>query len=199
MIELIDRITAFYGEIDQLVFQFQLNTGLRCVEHCGGVCCKKEDVHTTVAEMLPIAHTLLIQGESSLHLEQIESLPSGSRCTFYVEEGIPPFAGHCAQYALRPMICRMFGFAAARNKMGDPRLSTCKLIKQADPRTVAYAEGMQSRAPCFSDLSARLYGLDPSFHSRLLPINEALKRAISRMGLYLRLSHGEDLGGVSVA
>ncbi|MBU0991550.1 MAG: YkgJ family cysteine cluster protein [Proteobacteria bacterium] len=199
MIETIDRVTSFYADLDKMILQFQLKTGLRCPEKCGGICCQKEDVYISVIEMLPIAHAILIEGESAFWLEQLESKSPASRCIFYSQEPRGNIQGHCRQYTLRPMICRMFGFASVRNRLGEQKLSTCKCIKLSDKDAFLTATAIQSEAPCFSNISASLYGLEPSLSARLQPINEAFKAALSRVGLYLQLSHVEDLGGISVA
>ena len=199
MIETIDRVTDFYSELNQMILQFQLKSGLRCPVSCRGVCCLKEDVYTTVTEMLPVAHSVLLNGESRYWIEQLESMPPVSRCVFYSENVHENSQGHCCQYNLRPTICRMFGFASTRNKRGELKLSTCKIIKQEDPDSYRFATEIQTEAPCFSNVSSMLYGLKPSIDARLLPINEALKSALTRVGLYLQMSHGEDMGGISVA
>ena len=199
MIETIDRVTSFYTQLEQMIFQFQLKTGLRCPDNCGGICCLKENVYTSTIEMLPIAHAILVSGQSAFWLERLASASPSSRCIFYSETLTENDQGHCHQYTLRPMICRMFGFASSRGKTGERRFSTCKLIKQADKAAYDLAVSLQAEAPCFSNISPGIYGIQPSSDAQLLPINDAFKTALTRAGLYLQLLHGENLGGVSVA
>jgi hypothetical protein len=97
---------------------------------------------------------------------------------------LPESGGHCLLYARRPVVCRLFGFAAVRNRLGMLELSTCQPIRRDFPQAVLRAEAWLaagSPAPLLAGYSQRLFGLDPT--ARLLPINEALKRAIAHCGL----------------
>ena len=195
--EIVSRMMSLYTHIDQQTAAYQLKTGLRCPSGCG-LCCPSADVHTTVLEMLPVAHHILCEGESALWLERIESEGFSGICVSYQTQRLEESAGHCRFYTLRPTICRLFGFAAVRNKIGDMELSVCKHIKKAQPNEVQQARMLQGEAPCFSDIGTLLQGIEPSY-SRLMPINKALQKAIMRMGLRMQMSHNEDLGSTSAA
>ncbi len=199
MIDLIHRVTTVFTQLDQQITQFQIKTGLRCPDNCGGVCCRKEDVHTTSLEMLPVAHDILRQGTGAAWLERIQDRIPAGRCVFYESLQPEEASGHCTMYALRPLICRLFGFATIRNRTGGQRLSTCRIIRQAAPEIVAAANHLSSDAPCLSDVGAWLFAIDSGSGSRLLPINEALQQALRRMGLYMQLAHGESLSDNSAA
>jgi uncharacterized protein len=195
---IVSRVMAFYTELDQQVARFQLETGLRCPVGCGE-CCLGTTLHTTVLEMLPAAKEILRQGEGDDWLARIASPPSGPRCVLYQTEHPEDTPGHCGFYTWRPAVCRLFGFAAVHTRSGNQILAACKTLKHADPATVATAMALSADAPCFSNVNAMLCALDPTSGSHLMPINEALQKAIHRMGLYLQMTQDERLGHVSVA
>lgn len=195
--EIIARVTAIFVQIDQQVAAFQLATGLRCPNGCGN-CCADADVHTTPLEMLPAAHEILCRGESAFWLERIQAQAPERACVFYQHHPAADAQGHCAIYALRPAICRLFGFAAVRNRKGSLELAACKYLKQSNPDDVARARAQQSQAPCFTHPSTLLKTLDLSA-SDLMPINAALRHAILRLGLQMQMAHSESLGITSAA
>ena len=99
---------------------------------------------------------------------------------------LAPDAGHCAFYTHRPIVCRLFGFAANRNRRGGLELSTCRLIKAEMPEAVSRAVALLAAGelvPSLTAYSARIFGLDPG--ARLMPINQALGLAMERCGLAL--------------
>lgn len=195
--EIVSRVKTIYAEIDQQVVAFQLATGLHCPNGCGS-CCADADVHTTTLEMLPGAHEILCRGESAFWLERIQAQVPDKECVFYQHHPAAEAQGHCAIYAMRPAICRLFGFAAVRNRKGALELAACKHLKQSNPEDVARARAHQSQAPCFIYFGTLLETIDLSA-SALMPINEALRCAILRLGLQMQMSHSEALGTTSAA
>jgi Fe-S-cluster containining protein len=198
MLEMVSCITALYTQVDQQVKAFQLMTGLRCPAGCGA-CCPTADVHATILEMLPAAHEILCQGASAFWLERLENEGSAGICVFYCAQPAPEAQGHCGMYALRPTVCRLFGFAAVRSRSGALALSVCRQIKAASPDAAADACASRVEAPCFSDIATQINALDMAFGSRLMPINEALRRAVQRLGLAMQLGQSESLGSISAA
>lgn len=190
-----EQVLAFFGELEKQVAQFQIKTGLRCSPGCGR-CCPTAAVHTTVLEMLPAAGEILRQGASDHWLSVTSQTHTGPGCVFYQAEET---AGHCRFYAWRPGVCRLFGFASVRTRTGGRALSVCNHLKTNDPATVAAAMTHAADAPCLSDLCTRLHGIDPSAAKRLFPINEAIRIAIQRMGLYIQMASGEKFGRISAA
>jgi Fe-S-cluster containining protein len=195
---LLEQIGALHARIDQQVKAFQLKTGLRCPNRCGA-CCPTADVHASVLEMLPAAHEVLCRGAAGQWLERLEAGTDTDVCVFYERQPAPEAPGHCGLYASRPSICRLFGFATVRNRNGERELSVCRQVKEADPGAVALARLYQAEAPCFSDTCTEISALDMVLGARLLPINEALRRAILRLGLSMQLSQSENLGIISAA
>lgn len=186
--ETVSHIVAIYAQIDLQIATFQVRTGLRCPGGCG-LCCPEAEVFTSSLEMLPVAHEVLCRGESEIWLQRIQDHGPKSLCVFYRQQ-IDAAAGHCSFYNLRPSICRLFGFAAIRNRWGDLMLSACRHLKKSNPEEVARACAHQSEAPCFSHFGTLLAAVDLSA-IRQVAINEALREAILRMGLYMQIAKEE--------
>lgn len=196
--EVIDRIVSVYAQLDQQVAEFQMKTGLRCTDACGGVCCPTSRVSATLLEMIPAAHQILTRGEGMDWIDRIHSEPN-NRCIFYSQDKPDGTAGHCTNYPLRPAVCRLFGFATVRNRLGKRVLSVCSYLAKTAPDAVVCAQLQQDEAPCLSDVGIRMYGLAPSLGMELMPINQALEKAIYRLGIHMQMAYGETLGGISAA
>jgi len=97
------------------------------------------------------------------------------------------YNGSCSNYRYRGLICRLFGFAASRNKYGELRLATCTIIKEEQNENYNAAEkgiGDGKYVPVFTDYYMQLTQIDYHLASLLLPINQALKRAIEEVLQY---------------
>jgi Fe-S-cluster containining protein len=185
-LEIVSQVMDLYADIDKAVAAFQLRSGLRCPAGCG-LCCPAADVRVTVLEMLPIAHEILCDQDAEAWMVRLAAQTVGGRCALYSEKQIPD-AGHCTFYSRRPVLCRLFGYAAVRSRTGARALSVCKYIRQNDPQTAAAAMALADEAPCFIHYGSRAYALDPVLGNGLMPINTALRQAIERLGLSLSLA-----------
>jgi Fe-S-cluster containining protein len=177
----INDIQDLYAEIDCAVAAFKLATGLRCLSQCGR-CCPGAPVTASAVEMLPAALSLLASPEIEQWLERLAA--PGSTCVAFSSVPLPETGGHCLIYRHRPTMCRLFGFAAVRNRRGNPEVSICRLIRQAFPEAAARAEALLAdggAAPLLAGYSQRLFGLDAAAHP--MPINHALAQAVQRCGL----------------
>jgi len=196
--ELISRVMDIYSHIDHEVAAFQLKTGLRCPTGCGA-CCSSQTVAATVVEMLPAAHEILCRGEAGRHIALLEKEQDEDRiCVFYQKDLPADAAGHCGMYALRPAVCRLFGFTAIRDRLSALKLAACRHLKQIDPKAVHRASKHQTQAPCYGHYGTALIALDIQNHHPL-PINTALYQAIMRIGLNMQISHSQMLGSATAA
>jgi uncharacterized protein len=198
LLDSVAKVRSLFSQIDQCIVEFQLKTGLRCISGCGR-CCPEGDVFTTVLEMLPVAHDILCQGAADSWLARIDAQAPSPLCVFYRYDVAPGDPGHCLTYADRPAVCRLFGFAAVHNRMGGKELSVCKVLKQANPEAVQCAVQHQNEAPCFPQIGTLIYSQDPASGTRLLPINQALREALMRLGLQMQISQSEALGNTTAA
>ncbi len=190
--EIVSRVVNLYARMDKAVAEFQLKSGLRCPTGCG-ICCPAADVQVTVLEMLPVAHEILRIDRATEWLERLDAIQEARGCILYSVQPAEGAAGHCSFYNWRPMLCRLFGFAAVRSRAGAKALSVCKHVRQTDPLAAAAAIALAEEAPCFVHFSAQVYALDPALGIRLMPINTALRHAIERLGLNLSFGYRENL------
>lgn len=194
--EVIPQIVELYDRIDRETTAFQAATGLHCPPGCGK-CCENPEVEATVLEMMPLALELWRTGEASAYLERLSTLNPPESCLFYRPDPFVPENGRCSVYQWRPTLCRLFAFATVKNKQGNPELAVCVRQKQTIPEEVegakqAIASGMS--APNFGEIANEVANIDPSLGSDRFPINQALERALQRVGLIAHLTLGEQDG-----
>jgi Fe-S-cluster containining protein len=95
---------------------------------------------------------------------------------------------------LRPIICRLFAFAAVRDKRGAPELAICREHSAADPgargRVDAYLSA-GGEVAMFADLQSEAHEPDDG-PAALVPINHALVAALERELLRARYGSGAN-------
>lgn len=187
MNHLIEEMTRRFGAMDEAVAAFCRQTGIACQPGCGA-CCKRDDIETTVEEMMPMAAAIIATGRETPWFEGAGTAPVGE-CPVY-SPTLTPYGGHCLFYPYRPAICRLFGYAAKRDKQGALQPVICREVKNARPTVVA--ELQQALAgglamPVFTDYTLAMVDLFGGNGGRRIPIGYALRAAIEKVGLYLSL------------
>ena len=165
-----------------MIARFQAATSMRCVESCS-FCCRNWWVEATVVEVLPLAHEIYTRGQEEAVLSSIEEKEaSGDRvCTILLADPLPGTKGSCGYYKWRPLVCRLFGYAARRNRQGELEFCACRIIREANPSSVrraemAIREGL--RLPVYQEAFMQVASLDPSRGYRRVHINRAIKEAL---------------------
>jgi Fe-S-cluster containining protein len=168
-----------FSRLDAETEAFAAASGLRCPDGCGA-CCESPNVYSTAVELEPLARALVEEGRAEAALEQATARGQGT-CIFYASHG--GGQGRCTVYGLRPMICRLFGFAAIRNKHAQPELAGCKVHKAAQPEAMARAHELVSGGFPVALMSAwqqQAAELGTSATGALVPINQAIQEALER-------------------
>lgn len=189
----IERIMAFYASLDSRIASARCLDDIRCPPGCG-ICCRSPNVEASALEMLPVASHLYGSGGLDLWLEAAERT-EGRACIFHTPDKLQYGHGRCAIYPFRPLMCRLFGYSAVRDKNGRPTLVTCRLVNRLVPEQAAAARAAVAQGaeiPFMTDVTSALQGIDPHLGSALMPINEAFLRAVERVGLIYQLSHLEN-------
>jgi hypothetical protein len=78
----------------------------------------------------------------------------------------------------------LFGYAATKDKFGQLRMATCKIIKENQNASYNRAEeaiGNGLDIPIFTDYYMKLSQIDFKLGNTILPINQALKVAIEEV------------------
>ncbi|HVV85114.1 MAG TPA: YkgJ family cysteine cluster protein [Kofleriaceae bacterium] len=171
------RRLAIYRDADAATAAVAGATALACPTGCGN-CCVRTPPHVSVSDVAPIARAAIESGEAEALLARARATGAGP-CVLFAPGRLP---GGCTVYALRPVICRLFAFAAVRDKHGALELAICREHKAADPaapdRVRAYlAAG--GAAPVFAEVQQEAHDPDDG-PPELMPINLALARALER-------------------
>jgi Fe-S-cluster containining protein len=181
----LEEVLNIYQEVDRKIFRFQEATGLKCPPGCGS-CCVSQEVEATVLEVLPLAiECFSVQQEDLLYAKIEEQERKGDRaCILYQPDLRTPGNGRCTYYRVRPLLCRLFGFAARKAKEGNLELCTCKLLRAAFPQELP-KEGDKVLSKCslpvYQEISMRIAVLNPGMGFRRLPLNLAIKSAIEKV------------------
>jgi len=174
------RIEQLFDRLDSEISKFQNNTNLHCISGCGK-CCTKPDIEASPLEFLPWAFHLFLNGLAKKTLDELNNT-SNSICYIYQPLSLlENYKGSCGNYKYRGLICRLFGYAANKDKYGQLRLITCKIIKESQSVELKNADeaiNKKLKVPVFTDYYMKLNQIDFRLGNTFLPINEALKTAI---------------------
>ncbi len=180
--KIVDLVLEQYRGLDRLIDRFRNSTGLKCLAGCS-YCCRNWPVEATVLEVLPLAKEIYARRKETSVMGLIEDKQSNGdeTCVMVLPESKQKVAGYCAYYEWRPLMCRLFGFAARRDKYGKLELCTCRIITQRYPAEVgrsriALREGLP--LPIYQDTFFQIASIDPYRGYRRLPINLAIKEAL---------------------
>tara|TARA_R110002051_G_scaffold324168_1_gene420316 strand:+ start:434 stop:1042 length:609 start_codon:yes stop_codon:yes gene_type:complete len=179
-------VEALYGQLEKEISGFQSHTKLQCVAGCGK-CCTKPDIDASPLEFLPWAFHLFILGKAEETLDTLNER-SSTQCFLYNPVSLlGGNNGSCGQYKYRGLICRLFGYGASRDKMGQLRLATCKIIKEGQQENFLKASDDIAKGlhvPIFTDYYMNLSQIDFKLGNIIVPINQALKMAIEEVLQY---------------
>ncbi|MBF0122945.1 MAG: YkgJ family cysteine cluster protein [Candidatus Omnitrophica bacterium] len=185
----IRSVRRIYVEVDRATQSFRKKVGLGCPDRCGH-CCANSNVETTVLEMLPLAEELLRRGEAEAWWQETENRDFPGQCVFYIPDEGEQNQGRCGVYALRPLICRMFGYTGNKDKYGRIRLVACNVMKKLLPHVLEEAlhrvDIGKDQPPVMADVIMRTSMLDPELTKESIAINTAFRKAVERMWLSRR-------------
>lgn len=176
----VQAVERVFRELDKELAAFKDATGLHCISGCG-LCCKKPDIAASPLEFLPLAYHLFKENKALQWLEQIQHNPDESICLIFRPMLGQHDKGFCSQYNHRGLICRLFGFSAMLDKHGQPKLTTCKTIKNETPLEFAAATAhieARKKVPIMRNHYFKLRNIDPELANMLIPINQAVKTAL---------------------
>ena len=191
-----DRLTGaveqVYCEVGDGTDRYARSTGLACPEGCGA-CCYGPNIEATTLECMPLASAIHRTGRAEDILRRIESTEDPT-CAVFLPDLDDRKKGRCTLYHARPLVCRLFGFAARRNRNGKNQAVICPVMREAIPEACerterAVGEGLGT--PVYQDYSMKVASLDFSLSRRRIPINEAIRKALERVGLLAKMRLGE--------
>lgn len=181
--ELAGDVQKVLDEIEARTAAYAATSGIKCRTGCGQ-CCLKPGVEVRPLELLPLARDLFRRGAADAAYDAARADEDGV-CVFYGGDKADPTLGRCGEYALRPSLCRLFGFAAVSRKTGTPELAACHWHKRLQPETVQAAQAAIDAGgdvPLYSEYAVRLSMLAPGTGlEHVLPINRALRLALEKV------------------
>lgn len=180
-------IEGLFEQLDLEISQFQDQTKLHCLTGCGQ-CCTNPTMEASPLEFLPWAFHMFLIGKAEDTLKEVNAKEKHTVCHIYSPLNlIDSTMGNCSNYKYRGLICRLFGYAATRDKYGQQRLVTCKIIKEN--QATLYQEANEAinnglYVPMFTDYYMQLNQIDFHLGSKVVPINKALKLALEEVLQY---------------
>lgn len=182
------KLAVIYQQVDQALALLRRKSGLKCVPGCGK-CCRHVYAEVSMLEMMPLASVLLRRKRVDLWLKKLSSLPEEGRCIFYQGNPAVNTNGRCRIYPLRPLICRLFGFAARKKKNGA-QILICARMKEFYPIETAQANNLAQQGQNVTYVDRRreqLAQIDESGGRVLGSLPHVLYKAIMRLGLYQQM------------
>lgn len=179
-------VEQLFQKLEHEIEHFQSESKLHCILGCGK-CCTTPDIDASPLEFLPWAFHLFLNGKAEETLEELNKKTNLSCYLYRPLTIVDTTSGSCYNYVYRGLICRLFGYAASRDKYGKLRLATCKIIKENQQESylnTVEAIGNGLYVPIFSDYYMNLSQIDYGLGTLILPINQALKRAIEEVLQY---------------
>tara|TARA_R110002051_G_scaffold189613_1_gene258804 strand:- start:11356 stop:11964 length:609 start_codon:yes stop_codon:yes gene_type:complete len=179
-------VDSLYAVLDKEIALFQSKSSLHCKAGCGK-CCTHAEVDASPLEFLPWALNLFLNGTAATTLDDLK-IKTTAICHIYeplsvVDSG----SGKCSDYQYRGLICRLFGYGANRDKFGEMRLATCKIIKETQAEHFEAAQKAMKEGlyvPIFTDYYMKLSQIDFRLGNLIVPVNTALKLALEEVLQY---------------
>jgi Fe-S-cluster containining protein len=194
--ERLESLAYLYRRADSAVANFTEISGVSCPHACG-TCCEG-----FVPDILPLEAAYVAVWLAGNDRDRAYSLVASGlapRVRADGRKGCPLYADdtpyHCTVYEARPLVCRMFGFAASSDKRGVPAFSVCHHgMSEGGTRSAsgaALVEAFGAEPPLMSDMGSELVAIDPSSSAERHALPEALNEALAQV-LFLIGMKGDD-------
>ena len=183
----VELVEGLFEQLELEISKFQDQTKLHCLTGCGQ-CCTNPTMEASPLEFLPWAFHMFLLGKAEDMLKEVNAQEKHSICHIYSPLNlIDTTMGNCKDYKYRGLICRLFGYAATRDKYGQQRLVTCKIIKEN--QATRYQDANEAinnglYVPMFTDYYMQLNQIDFHLGNQVVPINKALKLALEEVLQY---------------
>lgn len=177
------KIRSVYEKLEEKQKRFSERFCIRCKKGCG-ICCEHFTPDITNLEAEHLALGLISEGKDDEIVKMMEDWdPENPACPLYNQADEEH---HCTVYKWRPLICRLFGGAASRNKEGHAVFKNCKWNENTHEITTQTLESHKRDLVVMGDYGWMLEEHETGdVQTALLP--EALERAVSKIRLMLEL------------
>lgn len=174
-----------YEKLDREIRKFQKKSKVTCIKGCGK-CCENVYLETSVIELLPLAWVIWNRPKRNLWLKKLKKLPSEGQCVFYQKSPQGGGQGRCRIYPLRPLMCRLFGYAAKTNKFGNKQWVLCNPLKGnlgMEYVRLSYAINKDLSIPSVLEYRLKAQHQATETEARLHALPDALYEAMSVVSL----------------
>lgn len=199
VIRKVREVEKVFADLEKEMNILRHSSGLHCVAGCGK-CCFKPDIEASPVEFLPYALHLLRNKQIEEVYDQLLKNTS-TQCLIFAPVPGSDTKGGCSEYMYRGLICRLFGFTASRGMNGEAKLVTCRIIKTGQAESVAKIEAElkedKASVPLMSDYYFRIRSIDPDLGTKLVPINEAIQKALEVVMAYYAYKEVPPEGSLS--
>ncbi|MCL6220868.1 YkgJ family cysteine cluster protein [Zunongwangia pacifica] len=179
--EKVRAVESLFETLSEELDHFQSRAGFSCAVGCGK-CCEKPGIQASPLEFLPWAFQCFLAGKAEETLDHLNT-STVEVCHLYKTLSLDSGSGRCTAYNYRGLVCRLFGYAAQRDKLGKLQLVSCKLLKQQSDafQKTSLAIQQDLPVPVFSDYYLKLAQIDFGLGRKILPINKAMKLALEEV------------------
>ena len=174
-------VQSLYSKLDKAQGRFAKTFDVSCPHGCGS-CCEHFFPDITMAEAEYLAMGILFEGREEEVLEKLHSIKDRTSCPLYRKDN--PY--HCSVHAVRPLICRLFGFSAVRDKNGHPAFADCKWNTKVLNLKTQDLEAHTEDLAIMGDYGMAMEEIQPEDPSTY-PLDEALEKAIYKIKFLLML------------
>lgn len=182
----LDQLFRIYHQLDLDIAGLKIRTGLDCIPSCRSCCATSQtNIEVSLFELIPLAIHLWEVNEAEFWLDRTAAAGTNSPCVLYMADPKESPISGCRYYQLRPLICRLFGYGAIRDKYGKFRAVICRSMKLLRPDLVHRAEQLMDtglEVPDFSSVTRSVAVLNPYLSEPRYPINQAFSLALEKVG-----------------
>lgn len=176
------QIRSVYEKLEKQQERFCERFCIQCKSGCGS-CCEHFTPDLSELESDYLAYGIVSQGYEDHVLEVLDKVGEGNiQCPLYDKENE---AHHCTVYYWRPLICRLFGAAASRDKEGHAVFRNCKWNEDTHEVTTKELESHKRDLVVMGDVGMKLLGQNPDDQEPVL-LPEILRKSIYKVKLMLK-------------
>lgn len=189
-----------YESLDSEIENWTKQSKIQCPQGCG-TCCTNFEPRVSSIEALYLATFYMDKHPD--HLELINSLSEVPPCFFY-DPSPESSKGHCMVYEGRPLVCRLFGFSATRDKHQSLVFRLCKVISTTEDRIYSEETMMQkfnALPPEMNRFSSQIDSLNTGSQLETQPLKQAVEKSLLNLHLkqsYLNLEKSSGLNNHNV-
>lgn len=177
------QIKSVYEKLEEKQNRFCERFCIHCKSGCGS-CCEHFTPDITELEADYLAFGIVSAGYEDHVLEVLDKMKANDiQCPLYDKENS---AHHCTVYLWRPLICRLFGASASRNKEGHPVFRNCKWNDSKKEFTSEELEKHKKDLVLMGDIGTKLQEYEVDNQDTVL-LPQALKHSIYKVKLMLQL------------